>query len=70
MQPDTSVEDQRHYGLVADVDMRWNSVYLMFERALQLPNPVDAFIIGEESKHKIYPSNPMAKEYSPKAKQK
>jgi hypothetical protein len=33
----------------------------MCYRAVQLRNPIDAFIINEESKHKIYLSNVAAK---------
>lgn len=61
MQPDKSIDQQKPYNLVEDVDTRWNSVYSMCDRALQLRNPIDAFIISEESRYKIYLSNVEAK---------
>src|SRR5579871_5529360 len=57
MQPEKSISEQQHYDLIEDVDTRWNSIYSMCNRAVQLRNPIDAFIIKEESNHKIYLSN-------------
>ena len=61
MQPDKSVDEQQHYDLVADVDTRWNSIYSMCDRALQLRNPIDAYIINEKSKYETYLSKIEAK---------
>ena len=69
MQPEKSISEQQHYDLIEDVDTRWNSIYSMCNRAVQLRNPIDAFIIKEESDYRIYLTNvSRKKKITPKPK--